>query len=56
LAALQRVRELEDQLAAAAAREALLRDSIAARDDTIRCPHETHLNCSDPDTHVLQTT
>jgi hypothetical protein len=31
------VHELEDQLAAAAARETLLQDSIAAREDTIRC-------------------
>lgn len=37
LAAAQKVRELEAQLEAAAAQEALLRDSVAARDDTIRC-------------------
>jgi hypothetical protein len=37
LADAQHVRELEDQLAAAAARETLLQDSIAAREDTIRC-------------------
>ena len=37
LADSQHVRELEDQLAAAAARETLLQDSIAAREDTIRC-------------------
>lgn len=37
LAALQRARQLEVQLEAAGQREALLRDSIAARDSTIRC-------------------
>ena len=37
LAASQHVRALKDELAAAAAREALLQGSIAARDDTIRC-------------------
>lgn len=36
LAASQHVRALKDQLAAAAAREALLQDSLAAREDTIR--------------------
>lgn len=37
LAAAQKLRVLEAQLEAAAAREALLRDGVAARDDTIRC-------------------